>query len=79
MLPIAVTWFERARSIGNNDEARIDKRKLDSISQFIRAMPIVYVEGWTRRELDEISSSIMELPLKLKDLKDRRVRAMRRL
>ena len=79
VLPIAVTWFERARSIGNNDEAGIDKRKLDAIYQFILAMPMVYVEGWTRRELDEISSSIMELSLKLKDLKDRRVRAMLRL
>ena len=43
VLPIAINWFERAKSIRNYvgayHEATIDKRKLDAIYQFIRAMP----------------------------------------
>ena len=35
-------WLERARSIENTDQARIAKRKLDAIYQFIRAMPEVF-------------------------------------
>ena len=43
VLPLAVAWFERARSIENNEEAGIiDKCKLDAIYQFIRAMPEVF-------------------------------------
>ena len=44
VLPIAINWFERARSVVN-DEAVIDKQKLDTIYQFIRArmMPEVFV------------------------------------
>ena len=39
VLPLAVSWFERARSVDSNNEAAIDKNKLGSIFQFIRAMP----------------------------------------
>ena len=42
ILPHAIEWFERARSIANNDDVGIDKRKLESIYQFIRAMPEVF-------------------------------------
>ena len=56
VLPIAVTWFERARSIeingvagvvtGQNSYPRrktsVDKHKLSAIYQFIRAMPEVF-------------------------------------
>ena len=41
VLPIAIEWFERARSIENVDEAGIDKQKLGAIYQFIRTMPDV--------------------------------------
>jgi len=42
VLPIAINWFERARSIDNNNEAGIDKHKLGAIYQFIRAMPEIF-------------------------------------
>ena len=42
VLPIAIKWFERARSIESEDEAGINKRKLEAIYQFIRAMPEVF-------------------------------------
>ena len=40
-LPLAINWFERARSIYSNDGG-LGKRKLDAIYQFIRAMPDVF-------------------------------------
>ena len=51
LLPLAIDWFERARSIvggydsddddsyEDDDEASLDKRKLDAVYQLIRAMP----------------------------------------
>jgi hypothetical protein len=42
VLPIAINWFERAGSIDINNEAGINKRKLEAIYQFIRAMPEVF-------------------------------------
>jgi hypothetical protein len=42
VLPLAISWFERARSIEEEDVARISKRKLEVIYQFIRAMPDVF-------------------------------------
>ena len=41
VLPLAVAWFDRARSI-DADEERVDKHKLGAIYQFIRAMPEVF-------------------------------------
>jgi Ran GTPase-activating protein (RanGAP) involved in mRNA processing and transport len=42
LLPIAINWFERARSVGSNDATGITKHKLGAIYQFIRAMPEVF-------------------------------------
>jgi hypothetical protein len=42
VLPIAVNWFDRARSIEDIDEAVIGKQKLGAMYQFIRAMPEVF-------------------------------------
>ena len=42
VLPIAIKWFERARSIEDIDETVIGKNKLGAIYQFIRAMPEVF-------------------------------------
>ena len=41
VLPFAISWFERARSI-ENDEVGIDNHKLGAIYQFVRAMPEVF-------------------------------------
>ena len=41
-MPLAINWFERARSLDTNDEAGIDKHKLATIWQFIRAMPEIF-------------------------------------
>ena len=42
VLPIAIDWFDQARSIENTDETVIDKQKLGAIYQFIHAMPEVF-------------------------------------
>lgn len=42
VLPTAMSWFERAQSIYENNEAGIDKQKLSAMYQFIRAMPDVF-------------------------------------
>ena len=42
VLPTAVSWFERARSLEDIYGRAIDKQKLSVIYQFIRAMPEVF-------------------------------------
>ena len=42
VLPIAVKWFERARSVDSNDGVGVGKHKLGAIYQFIHAMPEVF-------------------------------------
>jgi len=42
VLPIAIAWFERARSVEPDDEVGIGKRKLGTIYQFICSMPEVF-------------------------------------
>ena len=42
VVPIAVHWLERARSIQNIDEAGVGRHKLGVIYQFVRAMPEVF-------------------------------------
>ena len=46
VLPIAINWFDRARSVArsieNVDEAGIGNHKLGAIYQFIRAMPEIF-------------------------------------
>ena len=39
VLPLAISWFDRALSIANENEAGIVKHKLGAIYQFIHAMP----------------------------------------
>ena len=39
VLPLAINWFELARSFDINNEAGVGKHKLGAIFQFIRAMP----------------------------------------
>ena len=42
VVPIAVHWLERARSIQNIDEVGVGRHKLGVIYQFVRAMPEVF-------------------------------------
>ena len=42
LLPVVVHWFDRARACTGVDAANIDRRKLDTIYQFIHAMPEIF-------------------------------------
>ena len=42
VLPIAINWFEGARSIEDTSETGIGKAKFGAIYQFIRAMPEIF-------------------------------------
>ena len=56
VLPLIINWFEKASSIGmpSNSQLNIGPRKLSSIYQFVRGMPLLYVETILRKELEDI-------------------------
>ena len=63
VLPVMIDWFERASSITmpKNYEPNIGPRKLSSIYQFVRGMPLLYVETQLRRELEDVKSKELSL------------------
>ena len=58
MLPLMISWFDGASTISMPDtiEPNIGPRKLSSIYQFVRGMPILYVETRLRKELEDIKA-----------------------
>lgn len=56
VLPLMINWFQRASSIDipKNYEPNIGPRKLSSIYQFVRGMPLLYVEAQLRKQLSDI-------------------------
>ena len=59
VLPFMINWFERASEIEMPEdfEPNIGARKLSSIFQFVRGMPLLYIETSLRKELDDIKAS----------------------
>ena len=58
VLPIILGWFERAFTyeMPEDFEPNIERQKLSSIYQFVRGMPVLYVETRLRKELDNIKA-----------------------
>ena len=58
ILPLMINWFEKASSITmpSNVQPNIEPRKLSSIYQFVRGMPLLYVEAQLRKQLEDIKS-----------------------
>jgi len=57
VLPLMIGWFQRASTIEmprRGFEPNIGPRKLSTIYQFVRGMPLLYVETRLRQELEEI-------------------------
>lgn len=93
VLPCIIDWFARADAFELGFEGNIRQRKLSSIYQFIRGMPMTFVESISRQELEKIRSDEMklqrqqlelhrmqlELTVQLKEMEDRRSRVTRRL
>jgi len=75
VLPLMLNWFKRASLIEMpvNFEPSISRRQLSSIYQFVRGMPVLYVEARLRKELEDIKA----LPQILLDqLSDERKRSI---
>ena len=56
VLPLVIGWLERASSfrMPHDFEPNIEPRKLSTIYQFVRGMPLLYVETRLRKELEDI-------------------------
>ena len=66
VLPLMIDWFERAAAItmpnGRNiGRRKLGRRKLSSIYQFVRGMPLLYVEARLRKELEDIKAAELHL------------------
>ena len=86
VLPLIVDWFERASSMilpGFDPNINIRPRKLSSIYQFIRGMPVEYVEARLKKELEDIKATELqmeeELRMRKQQLQDRKRSIMERL
>ncbi|KAL9183726.1 hypothetical protein ACHAXT_004582 [Thalassiosira profunda] len=67
-LPLAIDWLARAEAILDDATRRnIPARKLSAIYQFVRGMPLVYVESRLRVQLGEIRGK--ELKIEQEQLK----------
>jgi len=71
VLPLMINWLERATTIPmpENFEPNIGPRKLSSIYQFVRGMPLLYVEARLRRELEEIKVAETQMEDEQEELK----------
>ena len=58
VLPLVVNWLERASvcDMPEDFEPNIEERKLSTIYQFVRGMPVLYVETRLRKELEDIKA-----------------------
>ena len=82
VLPIMIYWFERASAIPRMPVSfgrRIRRGKLSSIYQFIRGMPLLYVESRLKRELEEIKEELPKLDQRKLLLEERKRSIMDRL
>ena len=55
-LPIAIDWFTKAAAQTTGFEEKIKRSELSAIYQFIRNMPVLYVESRLRKDLEDIKA-----------------------
>ena len=57
-LPLVLNWLERASAyeMPQGFEPNIERRKLSTVYQFVRGMPLLYVETRLRKELEDIKA-----------------------
>ena len=84
VLPLIVTWLEKATACTTEFDEQIRKMKLSCIYDFVREFPMLYIEPVTRKEIEEFSVLEIRLQRKsqqaeLKDVQKCKTRAMRRL
>ena len=58
VLPLVLSWLERVSEydMPEDFEPNIEERKLSTIYQFVRGMPVLYVETRLRKELEDIKA-----------------------
>ena len=58
-----LNWLERASvcDMPEDFEPNIEERKLSTIYQFVRGMPVLYVETRLRKELEDIKAEESQL------------------
>ena len=63
VLSMALSWLERASSyeMPENFEPNIEERKLSTIYQFVRGLPVLYVETRLRKELEDTKAELSQI------------------
>ena len=63
VLPLVIGWFEKASAyeMPEDFEPNIESRKLSTIYQFARGMPVLYVETCLRKELEDVKEEQLVL------------------
>ena len=58
VLPMILDWFERASAceMPAGFDAKLGERKLSCIYQFIKGLPLLYVEACLKKELEDIKA-----------------------
>ena len=85
VLPMVIDWLERASGfeMPPNFEPNIDGRKLSTVYQFVRGLPLVYVESRLRKELEDIKAEESQMEedfiQRKKMLQERKAIIMKRL
>ena len=83
-MPLLVEWLENFASCTTIEE-KINRMKLSVAYDFIREFPILYIEPFTRREIEEYTTLEKKLQgdqpqqAKLETVQKCKTRAMRRL
>ena len=64
-----LNWLERASvcDMPEDFEPNIEERKLSTIYQFVRGMPVLYVETRLRKELEDIKSEESQMEEKFEE------------
>ena len=85
MLPLMITWLEKARARTSDFEEKIKRTKLSIAYDFVREFPMLYIEPVTRKEIEDCSAMEKKLQgdqsklAELEEVQQRKERAMRRL
>lgn len=67
VLPHVVNWLRRAEECDGVDQGDIRTRNLAALYQFIRGMPVLYIESRLLQQLKEIRARKMKLQLELEE------------
>ena len=60
---MALSWLERASEyqMPEGFEPNIEERKLSTIYQFVRGLPVLYVETRLRKELEDTKAELSQI------------------